>query len=372
MISRRRFACDLGALTILRSTTASELLLAALSVAGSMPRQDVIWLNANENPLGPPPSAIAAIVNSAAAVSRYHFDELHSFTETIAASEGLAPEQVLVGIGSTEIINAAICAFTSSSRPILTAMPTYDIPVDFAHMLGKSVVQFPLTGDPQFPVGKLIEAAAEARGGLIYLCNPNNPTSSCTSPKDLRWVAYNLPANTVLLVDEAYIHFVEQDVTESAIKFVQDNCNVIVTRTFSKIYGMAGARVGFGCAKPDLIRAMTPFRSNVIPILGLRAAEAALGDRLKLIPTRRASMVRTRQELCDWLRFRNVCYIEPHANFIMIDVGRDARSFGTDMFRKGVAVGREFPPLNHMLRVTIGTDQEMTRFRDVFWEVHAA
>lgn len=372
MISRRRFAHDLGALAILGSGCGSELLLATRSLAGLVPRQDVIWLNANENPLGPPPSAIAAIVNGTAAVARYHFDEFESFTETVAGSEGLVPEQILFGIGSTEIINAAICAFSSSTQPLITATSTYEIPVEFAHSLGKSVIQLPLTADWQFPVSKLAEAAANASGGLIYLCNPNNPTSSCTSPRDLRWLAYNLPAKTVLLVDEAYIHFAEQDAAESAIKFVQDNCNVIVTRTFSKIYGMAGARVGFGCARSDLIRAMTPFRSNVIPILGLRAAQGALGERGTLIPSRRASMIRTRKELCDWLRDRNVRYIEPHANFIMIDVGRDARSFGTDMFRKGVAVGRVFPALDHMLRVTIGTDQEMMRFRDVFWEVHAA
>ena len=372
VISRRRFARDLSALTILGSTSATELFLAARSLAGSVPGRDVIWLNANENPLGAPPSAIAAIVKSSGAVARYHFDEFDRFTETIAGSESLAPEQVLFGIGSAEIINGAICAFTSSTRPLITATPTYEIPTDFAHLLGKSVVQLPLAGDWQFPVGKLVEEAAKAQGGLIYLCNPNNPTSSCTSPKDLRWLAYNLPTNTILLIDEAYFHFAAPDKIESGIKFVQDNCNVIVTRTFSKIYGMAGARVGFGCARPDLIRAMASFRSNVIPILGLRAAGAALGERDKLIPTRRASMVRTRNELCDWLRYRNVRYIEPHANFIMTDVGRDARSFGADMFRKGVAVGRVFPPLDHMLRVTIGTDEEMIRFREVFWEVYAA
>jgi len=372
VITRRRFACDLGSLAVLSSTSVGELFLATRALAGTASRQDVVWLNANENPAGPPPSALAAIVNGAAAVARYHFDEFDAFTEAIADSESLAPDQILFGIGSAEIINAAICAFTSLSRPLITASPTYEIPIEFAHTLGKSVVQVPLTEDWQFPVGKLAEEAAKAHGGLIYLCNPNNPTSSCTSSKDLRWLAYNLPANTVLLVDEAYVHFAEPDEIESGIKFVQNNCNVIVARTFSKIYGMAGVRAGFGCAKPDLIRQMKLFRSNVIPILGSRAAAAALGERATLIPTRRANVARTRRELCEWLRHRNVRYIEPHANFIMIDIGRDARSFGTDMFRKGVAVGRAFPTLSQMLRVTIGTDQEMMRFRDVFWEVYAA
>lgn len=370
-INRRGFARDLGTLTVL-GPFMGELFLAGRATGSTAMRSDMIWLDANENPAGPPPSALSAIINGAASTARYHFDEFAGFAEAIADSEGLASEQVLFGIGSGEIINAAICAFASASRPLITATPTYEIPIEFAKKLGKSVIQVRLTKDWEFPVKKLAEEAAKAGGGLIYLCNPNNPTSSRTSKQDLNWLVCNLPLNTILLVDEAYIHFADPGEIESAMKYVKDSRNVIVTRTFSKIYGMAGARAGFGCAKADLIREMNQFRNNVIPILGLRAAMAALGERAALIPSRRASVSRIRSEMCEWLRQKNIQYVQPYANFIMIDIGRDVRSFGTEMFGRGVAVGRPFPPFYHMLRVTLGTDQEMVRFREVFWEVYTA
>lgn len=332
----------------------------------------MIWLDANENPAGPPLSAVKAITDGVAAIARYHFDEFGAFTEAIARSEDMNPDQVLFGVGSSEVIDAAICSFTSSSRPLITASPTYEIPVEFARRLGRKVVQIPLTEEWAFPVRKLAEEAAKAGGGLIYLCNPNNPTSSLTPNSDMSWLVGNLPLNTVLLVDEAYIHFAQHTANTSMMRCVHDDRNLVVTRTFSKIYGMAGARAGFGCARPDLVRAMRPFIDNVIPVLGLRAAMAALGESATLVPGRRASVARTRHELCDWLRQKNIRYIEPHANFVMIDIGRDAGSFGSEMFRKGVAVGRPFPVVNQMLRVTIGTDVEMARFREVFWEVYTA
>jgi len=228
------------------------------------------------------------------------------------------------------------------------------------------VVQAPLTAAWAYDVRQLAAQAANAGGGLIYLCNPNNPTSSLTPTKDIDWLVANLPPHTILLVDEAYIHFADPTQVESAIKHVRDGKNVIVTRTFSKIYGMAGARAGFGCARPDLIQAMNPFMDKVIPILALRASMAALGERDTLVPERRANVSRIRGELCDWLRQKKINYIEPQANFVMIDVGRDVSTFGRDMRAKGVAVGRPFPPLNHMLRVTIGTDAEMKKFSDAF------
>jgi histidinol-phosphate aminotransferase len=371
MITRRRVVRDLSFLA-LAGQFAGEPVLARRAWGNTSGRDNMVWLDANENPSGPPLSAIKAIVDGAAATARYHFDEFAAFTEAIARSEGLSMEQVLFGIGSGEVIDAAICGFTSSSRPLITAIPTYEIPIELALRLDRKVVQLPLTRDWGFPVRKLAEEAAKAGGGLIYLCNPNNPTSSLTSKNDIGWLVTNLPPHTVLLVDEAYIHFAQPTEVESAMKYVHDDRSVIVTRTFSKIYGMAGVRAGFGCAKPDLIRVMQLFMDNVIPILGLRAAMAALGESATLIPSRRAKIAHTRDELCVWLRQKNIRYIEPHANFVMMDIGRDVRSFGSEMFRKGVAVGRPFTSLDQMLRVTVGTDLEMTRFREVFSQVYAA
>jgi len=370
MITRRRLMQDLGSLAVAGQLSSKASLASPQPQSAPSSQGDVVRLDSNENPLGPPPSAIKAMVDGMSATARYHFDEFGKFREAIARSEDLKPEQVLFGVGSTEVIDAAVSAF-ASSKPLITATATYDILIELERSLGRQVVQVPLTETWGYPVRKLAEEAVKSGGGLIYLCNPNNPTSSLTPKSDIEWLVMNLPPHTVLLVDEAYIHFAQPAEIESTLKYVREDKDVIVTRTFSKIYGMAGARAGFGCARPDLIRAMKPFMDNVIPVLALRGSMAALEDRDTLVPTRRAEFVRIRGELCDWLHQKNIRYIEPHANFVMIDIGRDVRPFGQEMLRRGVAVGRPFPPLNQMLRVTLGTDQEMKKFREVFWQVYA-
>jgi histidinol-phosphate aminotransferase len=365
MLTRRQLVRNFGCLAI-AGRFASERAFAQQAQIEAPTHDPIVWLDSNENPAGPPASAIKAIIDGVAATARYHVDEFDGFSEAIAQSENLKPDHVLFGVGSTEVIDAAICAFTSASVPLITAAPSYDILIDLARSLGRKVVQAPLTAAWAYDVRRLVVEAANAGGGLIYLCNPNNPTASLTPTEDIDWLVANLPPHTTLLVDEAYIHFVDPNQIESAIRHVREGKDVIVARTFSKIYGMAGVRAGFGCAKPGLIRAMNPFMDKVIPILGLRAAMAALGERNTLVPERRANVARIRGELCDWLRQKKVQYIEPHANFIMIDIGRDANVFGHEMRERGVAVGRPFPPLNQMLRVTIGTDSEMKKFRDAF------
>ncbi len=227
-----------------------------------------------------------------------------------------------------------------------------------------------LRDDYTADVKLLAEAAGTANGGLIYLCNPNNPTSAAVKSSDVDWLVANLPDNTMLLVDEAYIHFVESPDVKSAMPYVRQGKDVIVARTFSKIYGMAGLRVGFAAAKPAIIRKLSPLAMNVVSIVSARGVVAALNDRESIVRERKAGLAKTRRELCTWLREREVKYIEPNANFMMIDTGRNAREFITTMPKMGVAPGRPFPPLDNMLRVTIGTDAEMAKFRDVFWKVY--
>ena len=371
MVTRRSFVRQFGMLTA-AGPFLTEAMLAQQARADTPAAADMVWLDSNENPVGPPASAMAAIVRSVAEVGRYHYPEGEALGQAIAASEQIALPQVLVGVGSSDIITAAICAFASAERPMITGAPSYDIVVNLARKLGRSVIEVPLTPQWGYPVRQLAAQAQQAGGGLIYLCNPNNPTSSLTPDADLHWLATHLPPNTVLLVDEAYLEFVEPGKVASAIRYVREGRSVVVSRTFSKIYGMAGARAGFGCARADLIVAMTDFMDNIIPILGLRAAMAALSERATLIPERRKINARTRDELCRWLRDDGVPYIEPHGNFVMIDVGRDVKTFGTQMKARGVVVGRPFPPLDDMARVSVGTDAEMRRFRQAFREVRSA
>jgi histidinol-phosphate aminotransferase len=370
MLTRRGFATQIGIATA-ASRLLPEMAFAQRAAvrAGELPK-DMVWLNANENPLGPPAVALAAMQEVLPTAGRYHYQEFGGIHSAIAASEGLTADQIVVGCGSSEVLHTSVESFTSPGRPLVSVAPAYEGPIELARQLGRPVVLIKLREDYTADVKKLAEAADEAGGGLIYLCNPNNPTAAMTNAKDLDWLVANLPKNTILLVDEAYIHFGESPELKSALPYVRQGKDVIVTRTFSKIYGMAGLRVGFAAAKPAFIEKLEPLRMNVISIVGARGVVAALREKDSIVKERRVILARTRRDLCGWLAEHKVKYIEPHANFMMVDCGRNAREFISAMPKLGVAPGRPFPPLDNMLRVTIGTDAEMAKFRDVFWKVY--
>jgi histidinol-phosphate aminotransferase len=371
MLTRRGFAArlTLGAAAIRMSSEMAYAQRAAAHQAEVISK-DMVWLNSNENPAGPPAVSLDAMREVLPLSGRYHYNEFNQIYKVIAGSEELTADQIVLGAGSSEVLHTAVDAFTSASRPLISVTPAYEGPIELARALGRPVVLTKLLDDYTADVKKLAEAAAKAGGGLIYLCNPNNPTSAAVKSSDVDWLVSNLPANTMLLLDEAYIHFVESADVTSAMPYVRQGKDVIVARTFSKIYGMAGLRAGFAAAKPAIIQKLSPLAMNVISIVSARAVVAALQDRESILRERKASLAKTRRDLCGWLRERNVKYIEPHANFLMIDTGRNAREFINTMPRMGVAPGRPFPPLDNMLRVTIGTDPEMAKFRDVFWKVY--
>jgi histidinol-phosphate aminotransferase len=369
MLTRRGFATRIGAALAVGRMLPEMAYAQRAMVPGNLPK-DIVWLNANENPLGPPAASLAAMAQVLPTSGRYHYNEVREFYAVLAHSEDLQPENLLVGSGSSEMLHAAVDAFTGPARPMITMYPSYEGPPEVTRAMGHPVVQVPLKPDHSADVRKLAEAAAKARGGLIYVCNPNNPTASITPKGEVDWLVRNLPADTILLIDEAYIHFGESPELESALGYVRQGKDVVVARTFSKIYGMAGVRAGFVAARPELIQRMQPFRNNVLSVIAMRGVVAALGDARQLIAERRAINARVRSETCAWLRERGLSYIESQANFMMVDVGRDAREFITRMPPMGVAVGRPFPPLTNMLRVTFGTDREMQKFRDVFWQVY--
>ena len=363
MPSRREFAALIAA-------GLSEAAFAQrASVPGAAPSANTVWLNGNEFPEGPPKASVEAMARVIGESNRYHYQEFPAFYATLAASEGLAPEQILVGAGSSEVLHAAVEAFTSPSIPLVTAWPTYEAAPELAAFKGHAVVKVPLDSAYAPDVRRLAAEAEKAGGGLIYLCHPNNPTSTITTREDMQWLVSNLSSNTYLLVDEAYLYYATSPDAASAMAFVKEGKNVIVSRTFSKIHGMAGLRVGFVAARPDLIKRMEPFRNNVISIVSVRAVLAALDLGPKLIEERRARIDHTRTELCSWLAAKKIGFIPPQANFIMIETGRDAREMQASMLAKGIAVGRPFQTLEKMMRVSIGTDAEMAKFRQAFGEV---
>lgn len=364
MLSRRGFAAMIAA----GLTEAAFAQRAA--VPGAAPA-DTIWLNGNEFPEGPPKASVDAMARVIGESNRYHYQEFPAFYASLAESEGLSAEQILVGAGSSEVLHAAVDAFTSPTIPFITPWPTYEAAPELAHFEGHPVIKTPLNSAQAPDVRRLASEAKKAGGGLIYLCNPNNPTSTITTRDDVGWLVANLPKDTYLLVDEAYLHYAASSEAATAIPYVKEGKNVIVARTFSKIYAMAGLRVGYVAARPGLIERMAPYRNNVISIVSVRAVLAALELGPKLIEERRDKIDRTRSELCSWLSSKKIGFVPPQANFVMIETGRSAREMQSLMLSKGVAIARPFPPLDTMIRVSIGTDAEMAKFRHTLAELLA-
>jgi histidinol-phosphate aminotransferase len=365
MFSRRAFAGMIAA-GLTEAAFAQRAKLSGVAPA------DTVWINGNEFPEGPPQASIDAMAQVIGSSNRYHYQEFPAFYSKLAASEGLTADQILVGAGSSEVLHAAIEAFTSPTIPLIYPIPTYEAAPELAKYKGHAVIETPLDSKMAPDVRRLAAEADKAGGGLIYVCHPNNPTSSITTSDDMAWLVANLPKNTYVLVDEAYLHYATSPEASSAFRYVKEGKNVIVCRTFSKIYGMAGLRVGYIAGRPDLIARMAPYRNNVISIVSVRAVLAALDLGPKMLEERKAKIVHTRNELCAWMVENKIKFIPPQANFVMLETGRDAKQMQAAMLAKGVAIGRAFPPLNTMIRVTIGTDAEMAKFRKVLTEVLAS
>jgi histidinol-phosphate aminotransferase len=341
------------------------------AVPGAAPA-DTVWINGNEFPEGPPQASIDAMAKIIGGSNRYHYQEFPAFYAALGASQGLNADQLLVGAGSSEILHASVETFTSPTVPFIYPNPTYEAAPELAKYRGSMVIETPVNAKMGPDVRRMAAEAEKAGGGLIYICNPNNPTSAITTSDDMAWLMANLPKNTYVLVDEAYLHYATSPEISSSFQYVKEGKNIVVARTFSKIYGMAGLRVGYAAARPDLIKRMDPYRNNVISIVSVRAVLAALDLGPKLLEERKAKIVHTREELTAWLSEKKISFIPPQANFIMIETGRDAKQVQAAMLAKGVAIGRPFPALNHMIRVSIGTDAEMAKFRKVFTEVMSA
>ena len=247
MFSRRAFAGMIAA-GLTEAAFAQRAKLSGVAPA------DTVWINGNEFPEGPPQASIEAMAKVIGSSNRYHYQEFPAFYEKLAAHEGLTADQILVGAGSSEPLHAAVEAFTSPTLPLIIPMPTYEAAPELTRYKGFPVIETPLNAKMQPDVRRLAAEAQKAGGGLIYIVNPNNPTSSITSSDDLSWLVANLPKNTNVLVDEAYIHYATSPEISSSFRYVKEGKNVIVARTFSKIYGMAGLRVGYVAAPPEMIK----------------------------------------------------------------------------------------------------------------------
>jgi histidinol-phosphate aminotransferase len=328
-----------------------------------------IHIDANENPLGPSEAARQAMVDIVPRGGRYLFNLEMDLTETFAKMEGLDPETVKVFAGSSDPLHYTVLAFTSKDRPLVVADPGYEAPMWAAKAAGAEVIKVPLA-DPKGAAKHDVKAmlAAASNPGVIYICNPNNPTGTCTPRADIEQLVAGAPKDTVILIDEAYIHLCEEP---RSLDFVKEGKNVIVLRTFSKLYGMAGIRMGFAVGRKDLVAKYQYFGQNSMPVTALVASKASLMDK-DLVPTRRKIIGDIRMDTLAWLKSDGFAVTPSESNCFMIDTKRPARQVMAAMAAKDIYIGRGWPVWPTQVRITVGTRDEMLAFRKAFSEVMAA
>ena len=370
--ARRRFAATLAALTgsALAGGPGARLAQASLSRGES---EDHVQLNSNENPYGPSPRALEALTRSQRVASRYPDALEDEVVAAIARLHSVQPEQVILGCGSGEILRMAVDAFTSPARGLLTALPTFEIPAARARQLARPLVEVPV--DPRSLQIDLEAIAGQAReAGLVFLCNPNNPTGALHSGKAMRTCLGQLrraAPEAVVLIDEAYHEYVDDPGYESMMGLALEEPNVIVSRTFSKAHGMAGIRLGYGVGTPATIARLAPWRlGNGVNLLAFAAGQAAI-TALPSLAAERARNAQVRAFTAKVFTDLGCVPAPSQANFVFVDIRREARTFQDACRARGVLVGRPFPPFDAWTRVSIGTMDEMRQAADVFRQVLA-
>src|SRR5256714_2025128 len=370
-ISRRHFAHLLGvgaaaAIVRPRFTIAAEQPPKARSTSTG-----IVRLSANENPYGPSPQAHAAMNNSFDVSCRYPDEANDVLIDKIAKINSVNRDQIVLGDGSSEILKLCAETFTGPTQgKLVAADPTFESILEYSKANGAEVVKVPLTSGFTHDLEKM-GAAANGKA-LVYVCNPNNPTASITPKNDLRDFIAKTSAGTMIPVDEAYFHYAHSPDYESVIPLVKDHPNLLVARTFSKIYGMAGLRCGYCVAQPEMIMRMHPFQMfDSVNIMALAAASASLDDADQVNNGRKLTGEAknfTTSEL-DKMGYK---LIPSQANFIMFDCKRPVVPIIKAMKERNVQVGRLFPALPNHMRLTIGKKSEMESFVSAFKQVMAA
>jgi histidinol-phosphate aminotransferase len=368
-ISRRQFA------HLLTIGAAAAIVRPRITIATEAPtvpahaKAGVVRLSANENPYGPSAKAHEAMKNAHGVCNRYPDEANDVLIEKIAKLNNVNRDHVVIGDGSSEILKLCAETFTGPNQGKLVAPdPTFEAILEYSKACGGEVVKVPLTNSYAHDLDKM---SASAQKGLIYICNPNNPTASITPKNDLRDFIEKTSPETMILVDEAYFHYADSPDYESVISLVKDHPNLIVARTFSKIYGMAGLRCGYCVAQPETIKRMHGFQMfDSVNVMALAAASASLDDASQVTNGKKLNSEAKSFTLIelDKMGYKS---IPSQANFIMFDCKKPVVPIIKAMKDRNVAVGRLFPAYPNHMRLTIGKKTEMESFVSAFKQVMA-
>lgn len=377
-VSRRKFMGGLAFAAGYLGLRPQSDLLAQLPPAESSPGGRALSLDAydklaklsfNENPYGPPQSVLDAMTGALQYANRYGNPD-GGLIEAIAAHHGVSPQNVLLGAGSTEILDVMDETFLAGGRKVLGVRPTFAQVYMFARGVQSDSIQLDLLPDHRQDIPAMIKAAQVHRQdlGFVYLCNPNNPTGVIVTKTEIKQLLDGIPENIPVLIDEAYHHFVESPDYATSVPYVLEGRPVVVARTFSKIVGLAGMRLGYGIAPQNLIARMRPHSIASINALVKWGGAAALKDTGAQAKVK-AITLELRKKTTAELASLGYEVVPSEANFFMVNLRRPVSSVTGEFSRRGVLVGRPFPPMDNYLRVSVGNAEEMGRFLAAFKEI---
>jgi histidinol-phosphate aminotransferase len=323
-------------------------------------------LHFNENPWGPSESVMEAMAGAWRYSNRYGYPD-GDIVEAIAKHHGVETSHIVLGAGSGEILDVVGTTFLDGGKKVVGCNPSYGSVYTHATRIRSEAHLVPLLADYRQDIPALIEATRRNHRdvGFVYLCNPNNPTGRTVTAAEVRQLLDGIPEDVPVLVDEAYHHYVEDPAYATSVPYVLEGRNVIVARTFSKVYGMAGMRLGYAVAPPDLIQRMRPWSTGSINALVKWGGVAALRDDAAMSRVRTETL-HLRKKTIATLESMGFDVIPTETNFFMLHVRRPSDDVREQFRRHGVLVGRSFPPLTEHLRVSVGTPAEIDRFMVAF------
>ncbi len=325
----------------------------------------VMRLSSNENPLGLAPVAREAVLGGREDANRYPGASRRALIEVLAPYLDVPPERLFFGAGSTEILRVAVQAWSTPNAHLVLASPTFEDVPGYARPFPYQVDAVPLTADHAHDIGRMREIVdGSSNPAIVYICNPNNPTGTLTSSAEVdEWIGEGSD-QTLFLVDEAYLEYANDPKYWSAERWTAERTNVIIVRTFSKIYAMAGMRLGYGIAHPKTVRRMRPFLTRNNPNhMAAVAAAASLGDS-ELVGRSVGMNSRAKAITHECLDDLGLEYLPTHTNFLMHRIQGELRTYIERMSEAGIRVGRPFPPMLEYNRLSFGLPEEMERFAE--------
>ena len=343
----------------------ADPLAALVAAPGRRTSNDSVRLNSNENPLGISPAAKDAVIEAITVANRYPSDQQAALVTKLAAAHEVGENQVVVGTGSAEVLQMVVQAYAAPRAKLVMADPTYEAVTNYQRTEAYELIKVPLTANYEHDLDRMREAAeSSGHPALVYLCNPNNPTATITPSAAIdEWIA-DAPEHVFFLSDEAYIEYVEDERMWSSLPWIHKKRNIVVVKTFSKIYGMAGLRLGYGIAHPDTAARLSDFASrNNANQIAIAAAGASFRDE-ELITKSREVNRQSREMTEATLDELGLGRMPTQANFLMHRISGDLATYRNRMADAGFLVGRDFPPKLDWNRLSFGLPDDMGRFCD--------